>query len=251
MSGLEIVVAIIVMFFSGVWAAIKAIDEKTDNKAVFFVPASILALFVLSGIGDGLLFLGFLFAFGPIIVMLVYVGLHQGTGKAVNYGISRRRRGPRSRKPLDLNRELAPSYIRGYDRLIAYLHVRGYNVQSRQGVAFALDDLGIQNRFLSSPYVIKALNLTPIELPKGKTVEVAEEDEKWWEEDTDEPDTKTIASPVKKKPVESFRKSTSSEMCSYSGCSNSVNAFDFRCFTCRKRFCKTHVGSSIECADCS
>ena len=249
MSGFEIVVAIIVIFFSGVWSAIKAIDEKTDNKAVFFVPASILALFVLSGIGDGLLFLGCLFAFGPIIVMLVYVGLHQGTGKAVNYGFSRRDRW--SRKPLDLNRELAPSYIRGYDRLIAYLHVRGYNVQSRQGVAFALDDLGIQNRFLSSPYVIKALNLTPIEPPKGKTAEVAEEDEKWWEEDTDEPDTKTIASPVKKKSAESYSKSTSSEMCSHSGCSNSVNAFDFRCFTCRKRFCKTHVGSSIECADCS
>ena len=87
----EIILAIILMFFSGIWAAIKFVDEQTDNKLVFFVPAALLSLFVLSGIGDSFAFFACLLTFGPIIVMLVYVGVHQGTGKAVNYGLSQRK----------------------------------------------------------------------------------------------------------------------------------------------------------------
>ena len=240
MSGFEIVVAIIVMFFSGVWAAIKAIDEKTDNKAVFFVPASILALFVLSGIGDGLLFLGCLFAFGPIIVMLVYVGLHQGTGKAVNYGFSRRDRW--SRKPLDLNRELAPSYIRAYDRLIAYIEARGGGIKSLEDARQRLAEIwsvpeSDVGRFLDSPYVIKVLGL------KEEVVEEKKEEiigDEWWEEgySVDKSNDETKAK-------------TGEESCGHPGCENSVSAFDFRCYTCRNRFCKQHAGTSIECQKCS
>ena len=44
---------------------------------------------------------------------------------------------------------------------------------------------------------------------------------------------------------------TGDESCGHSGCENSVSAFDFRCFTCRNRFCSKHAGSSIECNGCS
>ena len=112
----EIVIALIVLFFSGAWGAIKFIDEKTDNKFVFFIPALFLSLFLYSGAGEGLLFYACLFAFGPIILMLVVVGIQQG--KAPWRDDQNFNRGPRSdyssqpRRPLNLNRELAPSYVR-------------------------------------------------------------------------------------------------------------------------------------------
>ena len=42
-----------------------------------------------------------------------------------------------------------------------------------------------------------------------------------------------------------------SESCGNPWCSNPVSAFDFRCFTCRRRFCSEHAGPNIECNDCS
>jgi len=252
-AGFEIVITLIFLFFSGIWAAIKAIDEQTDNKIVFFVPAAILALFIMSGIGDDFASIACLFAFGPIVVMLVYVGFQQGKVPQINSNYTKSKNYYQPRKLRDLNRELAPSYIRAYDRLIAYLQVSGGKIQSREDGVRRLKEEGIENRFLSSPYVINALNLQPIETAKEQIAETPEPEEKWWEEDTDEPETQ-ILDPGGKEispAVVTAPASSSSEMCGHSGCSNSVNAFDFRCFTCRKRFCKTHGGSSVDCAGCS
>ena len=252
-AGFEIVIAIIFLFFSGIWSAIKAIDENTDNKLVFFVPAALLTLFIMSGIGDGFAFMACLFAFGPIVVMLVYVGFQQGKAPRVKSNFTKSRNYYQPRKLRDLNRELAPSYIRAYDRLIGYLQASGGKIQSREDGVRRLKEEGIENRFLSSPYVIKVLNLQPIETAKEQIAETPEPEEKWWEEDTDEPETKILDSGFKEKSPAAVTApaSSSSEMCGHSGCSNSVNAFDFRCFTCRKRFCKTHGGSSVDCAGCS
>ncbi len=161
-----------------------------------------------------------------------------------------------SRKPLDLNRTLAPSYIRAYDRLIGYIQARGGAIKSREDGRQRLSEIwGVTDvgRFFDSPYVIKVLNLQPIETAKEQIAETPEPEEKWWEEDTDEPETKILDSGFKEKSPAAVTApaSSSSEMCGHSGCSNSVNAFDFRCFTCRKRFCKTHGGSSVDCAGCS
>ena len=253
MAGEEIILGIIFLFFSGIWSAIKAIDENTDNKLVFFVPAALLTLFIMSGIGDGFAFMAFLFTFGPIVAMLVYVGFQQGKVPQTKSNFTKSYHNPRPRKLRDLNRELAPSYIRAYDRLIGYLQASGGKIQSREDGNRRLKEKGIENRFLSSPYVIKALNLQPIETAKEQNAGTPEPEEKWWEEDTDEPETQILDSGFKEKSPAAVTApaSSSSEMCGHSGCSNSVNAFDFRCFTCRKRFCKTHGGSSVDCADCS
>ena len=80
----EIVLGIIVLFFSGVWSAIKFVDDYTDNRLVFFVPAAVLSLFLLTGIGEGFVFFAFLFAFGPIIAMLIIVGLDQGGQNSIS-----------------------------------------------------------------------------------------------------------------------------------------------------------------------
>ena len=239
-AGLEIVLGIVFLFFSGIWSAINFVDEQTDNKLAFFIPAALLSIFVLTGIGDDFVFYAFLFAFGPIIVMLVKVGLEQGKVPRKRSYSPRSNQGRKTRKSLDLNRELAPSYIRAYDRLIAYIQARGGDIKSledgRQRLAeiWGVSDSG---RFFDSPYVIKVLGL------KEEVVEEKKEEiigDEWWEEGYS----------VNKSNDETKAK-TGEESCGHPGCENSVSAFDFRCYTCRNRFCKQHAGISIECQKCS
>ena len=243
----DVILAIILLFFSGIWSAIKFVDEQTDNKLVFFVPAALLSLFVLSGIGNSFAFFACLLTFGPIIVMLVYVGLHQGTGKSVNYGLSRgntpgNTQRIRSRKAPDLNRKLAPSYIRAYDRLIGYIEARGGTIKSREDGIRRLSEIwGVSEsevgRFFDSPYVIKVLGL------KEEVVEEKKEEiigDEWWEEGYEV-----------KSEIKSSVNTDTGDLCGHPGCGKSVSAFDFRCFTCRNRFCSEHAGSKIECDGCS
>ena len=244
---LEIILTIILFIFCGIWAAIKFVDEQTDNKLVFFVPAALLSLFVLSGIGDSLAFFACLLAFGPIIVMLVYVGAHQGTGKAVNYGLSqgntrRNTQRIRSRNAPDLNRKLAPSYIRAYDRLIGYIEARGGAIKSREDGIRRLSEIwGVSEsevgRFFDSPYVIKVLDLKEVVVEENKQEVIGDE---WWEEGYEV-----------KSEIKSSVNTDTGDLCGHPGCGKSVSAFDFRCYTCRNRFCPEHAGSSIDCQKCS
>ena len=244
---LEIILTIILFIFCGIWAAIKFVDEQTDNKLVFFVPAALLSLFVLSGIGDSLAFFACLLAFGPIIVMLVYVGAHQGTGKAVNYGLSqgntrRNTQRIRSRNAPDLNRKLAPSYIRAYDRLIGYIEARGGAIKSREDGIRRLSEIwGVPvsevGRFFDSPYVINVLDLKEVVVEENKQEVIGDE---WWEEGYEV-----------KSEIKSSVNTDTGDLCGHPGCGKSVSAFDFRCYTCRNRFCPEHAGSSIDCQKCS
>ena len=248
----EIVLAIVVLFFSGVWSAIKFVDEQTDNKWVFLVPAGVLSLFLLSGIGEGYVFLACLFALGPIVVMLIIVGLDQGGQKSSFYTSSGSRRGSRKR---DLYRKLAPSDIRAYDRLIGYaLSDWGDEIYSREDGIIRLNELGVGDaeRFFSSPYVIKTLGLP--QQPKShdsgggsldgeidESVDYSEiEGDDWWEKGYEGGEEKP-----------SLETRQSDESCGDPNCSNPVTAFDFRCFTCRKRFCRDHAGANIECRECT
>ena len=165
----EIVLGIIVLFFSGVWSAIKFVDDHTDNRLVFFVPAAVLSLFLLTGIGEGFVFFAFLFAFGPIIVMLIIVGLDQGGQNSISSTRAWATSSSSPRKKKDLNRKLAPSYKRAYDRLIGYVQARGGEIKSRDEGIRRLKELGSfdAERFFSSPYVIKALDFPPESTPNS------------------------------------------------------------------------------------
>ena len=239
-GGAEIVLVIIFMIFSGIWSAIKWVDEQTDNKWVFLVPASVLGLAIFMEIGGGFLFWVFLLALGPVVVMLTKVGLEQGKVPQKRSYSSFDRTAQRNPQPLNLNRELAPSYIRAYDRLIAYIEARGGGIKSledgRQRLAeiWGASDSG---RFFDSPYVIKVLGLKE-EVVEEKKEEIIGDD--WWEEGYSVDNSKDLP-----------KAKTGEESCGHSGCDNSVSAFDFRCFTCRNRFCSEHAGSKIECNGCS
>lgn len=255
MSGLEeIALALIVLFFSGVWSAIKYVDEYTDNKWVFFIPAGAMSLFLLSGIGEGFAFYACLLSFGPIIIMLIIAGIEQG-GQKPSFSIGTS--GTLEKK--DLNRKLAPSYKRAYDRLMGYIQARGGEIKSIDEGVRRLKELGVGDaeRFFSSPYVINALGLKMESSESSnshifvgnesfgsagtESREPSEiEGDEWWEKGYDggKDDSSSISN-------------SSDESCGEPGCNNSVNAFDFRCFTCRKRFCRDHAGASIECSGCS
>ena len=90
--------------------------------------------------------------------------------------------------------------------------------------------------FLTHPYVKKALNFhdSP-ELVKESVNE-------WWKVDKSE-DESVI-------PRSSIPVSENVDICGVPSCSTGVNAFDFRCFTCRKRYCDMHKGTGIDCQSC-
>ena len=255
----EITLGLIFLFFSGVWSAIKYVDDYTDNRLVFFVPAGVLSLFILTGIGEGFVFYACLFAFGPIIVMLIIVGLDQGGQNSFlsTRALGTSRSSPRKKK--DLNRKLAPSYKRAYDRLIGFVQDRGGEIKSRDDGIRRLNELGSfdAERFFSSPYVIKTLGLASESTPKKQShvsgggapngaerkdsVDSSEiEGDDWWEKGYEGGTEKSTQA-----------SDPSEESCGNSQCSNPVTAFDFRCFTCRKRFCRDHAGVKIDCNDCS
>jgi len=239
-GGAEIVLFIIFMIFSGIWSAIKWMDEQTDNKWVFLAPAGVLGLAIFMEIGGGFQFLVCLLALGPVVVMLTKVGLEQGKVPQKRSYSPRSNQNRKTRKQLDLNRELAPSYIRAYDRLIAYIQARGGDIKSledgRQRLAeiWGASDSG---RFFDSPYVIKVLGLKE-EVVEEKKEEIIGDD--WWEEGYSVDNSDDLP-----------KAKTGEESCGHSSCENSVSAFDFRCFTCRNRFCSEHAGSKIECNGCS
>ena len=109
-------------------------------------------------------------------------------GKAVNYAslkvIHTNTQRIRSRKAPDLNRKLAPSYIRAYDRLIGYIEARGGAIKSREEGIHRLSEIwGVSEsevgRFFDSPYVIKVLDLKEVVVEENKQEVIGDE---WWEE---------------------------------------------------------------------
>ena len=161
----------------------------------------------------------------------------------------------KSRKPLDLNRTLAPSYIRAYDRLIEYIQFSGGAIKSREDGRQRLSEIwGVPEsdvgRFFDSPYVINTLGL---EEPSKENKIVGDD---WWEEGysgdegvVSDASPKTVVE-MEPSPIPSTIEVGSEDECGEAGCSTAVTAFDFRCFTCRKRFCQSHAGSSVHCSNC-
>jgi len=99
--------------------------------------------------------------------------------------------------------------------------------------------------FLTHPYIKKALNFhdSP-ELVKEPVNE-------WWKVGKSENKSEIPWSDDKSEiPWSSIPVSESVDICGDPSCSTGVNAFDFRCFTCRKRYCDTHKGTGIDCKSC-
>ena len=144
-----------------------------------------------------------------------------------------------------------PNY--DYNRLINAIHYHGKEFGSREEGIRKLSKFGVAKpeNFLSNPYVIKTLGL---EEGLSKEPEVVGDD--WWEEGySGDEGVVSDASPetvveMEPSPTPSTIEVGSEDACGEAGCSTAVTAFDFRCFTCRKRFCQSHAGSSVHCSNC-
>jgi hypothetical protein len=51
-------------------------------------------------------------------------------------------------------------------------------------------------------------------------------------------------------PKSSIPASKNVDVCGDPSCSTGVNAFDFRCFSCRKRYCDNHKNTGKDCKFC-
>ncbi len=147
------------------------------------------------------------------------------------------------RKPRD------PNY--DYNRLIN--SVLDGKVESREEGVRILREFGVANpeAFFSSPYVIKTLGLE-----EGLSKEPETVGDDWWEEGysgdegvVSDASPKTVVE-MEPSPPPSTIEVGSEDACGEVGCSTAVTAFDFRCFTCRERFCQSHAGSSVHCSNC-
>ena len=238
---------ILLIFFSAAWGTVKWVDERTDSKLVFFIPAGLLLTYLLVNASDSLPYFVLAFLTAPIITMLIIVGIQQDNPlflKDPNQTYVSRKRSANRLPRRDLNRKLAPSYVRAYDRLIGYVQANGGEIKSRQEGIERLENLGIDSAeiFFSSPYVLKVLGFendsAVIEENRAQDEEIIGDD--WWEEGH-----------YAGKEIKPSASSGGGELCGHPGCDESVGAFDFRCYTCRGRFCPQHAGRNIDCQECS
>ena len=209
--------------------------------------------FLLVNASDSIIYLVFTCLTAPIITMLVVVGIQQGNPlflKEPNRTPAHRQTLTKRRSHLDrpprrgLNRRLSPSYVRAYDRLIGYVKANGGEIKSRQEGIERLESLGIESAeiFFSSPYVLKVLGF---ENDSRTSDENRAHDQEpigdgWWEEGHHSENQ-----------IKSSTDTENGELCGHPGCGEPVGPFDFRCYTCRGRFCPQHVGPNIDCQECS
>ena len=138
----------------------------------------------------------------------------------------------------DPNRKLTKRMEISYNRLIALLepvqsieegikkfHYYFYNIHPEHA-----------KNFFNHPHVVRALNLEPV-----LESNIQSEAVNWWDVKSDDNST----TPSSSVPI-----TQSVDICSEINCSKNVTAFDFRCFTCRKRFCDAHKGTGIDCKSC-
>ena len=209
--------------------------------------------FLLVNASDSIIYLVFTCLTAPIITMLVVVGIQQGNPlflKEPNRTPAHRQTLTRRQPSLDrsprrdLNRRLAPSYVRAYDRLIGFVKANGGEIKSRQEGIERLENLGIDSAeiFFSSPYVLKVLGFEKDRLvnEENKAHDQESIGDGWWEKD------RHVGNQIK-----SSSSTENGELCGHPGCGKPVGPFDFRCYTCRGRFCPQHVGPNIDCQRCS
>ena len=138
----------------------------------------------------------------------------------------------------DPNRKLTKRMEISYNRLIAML---GPVSTIEEGMKKFHDSLIYihpehAKNFFNHPHVVRALNLESV-LESNTQSEAVN----WWEDKSDDKSTIPSSSvPIPK----------SVDICGDVNCSKSVTAFDFRCFTCRERFCDAHKGTGIDCKSC-
>ena len=168
---------------------------------------------------------------------------------------------------------ISPSRMRGYKSAIAYLSLND-SMNENTVKALVQSNFGISEndarKFVESPYVKSILfsnspenggritpyiSPTPSSEPRPENL-IGEDDNASQElqsqlisnfqdafQEAIEDQVNSERSTISNNP--------NSEKCSHPNCNNEVAFYSFQCFSCRKKFCDEHKGTSIHCADCS
>lgn len=157
---------------------------------------------------------------------------------------------------------MPPGRIRNYDSIIHRLNLKN-GIKSRgltsidEAKAY-VNSFGIMNqqeteRFFANSHVTSTLGLS-------QSTQIIQNISIQDSVVMGNPASEFNSSPSQESPSKDFwsRESISTTQakssdgtCGHSGCSSSVDSFDFRCFDCRKRFCSTHRGKTFQCSSCA
>ena len=177
--------------------------------------------------------------------------------------------------------QVSPSRQRGYNRLVSIFNahqVVGLPTDQavRKLVPF-FGDAGFTRHLLNHPNVAPLLRLSAPAAAGAAAVGMAaaapQRDDSWWQDGQAPPAPKPVepapgsveastgafwsseapatAEPAPAPAPDTFMIGASGgAVCGAAGCDRGVTDFDYRCFTCRKRFCMTHRGSGVNCSAC-
>ena len=168
---------------------------------------------------------------------------------------------------------ISPSRMRGYKSAIAYLSLND-SMNENTVKSLVQSNFGISEndarKFVESPYVKSILfsnspenggRITPYISPtpssEPRPENLIEEDNNASQELQSQliSNFQDAFQEAIEDQVNSERSTISnnpnSEKCSHPNCNNEVAFYSFQCFSCRKKFCDEHKGTSIHCADCS
>ncbi|HJM66958.1 MAG TPA: DUF3592 domain-containing protein [Candidatus Thalassarchaeaceae archaeon] len=145
---------------------------------------------------------------------------------------------------------LSPSRTKGYNSVIAKLSLDGGHLTEERVKLKLQTELDLsQNdaqKFVESPYVRSVI------FPQNSSFDAAAPEtdlqnqlisnfQAAMESAMDEQSNSNIST----EPLD-----PNVETCSHTGCNSPMSFYSFQCFSCRKKFCDEHKGSSIHCSDC-
>jgi len=224
-----------------------------------------------------------------IYVLFTAIVEHQGKMMSTEHALALAEAQPPShtsvQRQADVAGTISPSRQRGYNRLMAI-----FNAQQVVGLpkdqAFArlvpfFGDKRFTRHLLDHPNVERLLGwnqpVAAVATAGMAAQAAAPRNKAWWQEGQAQPAPKyTEPAPPAPGSVEastgafwSSEPSTAAEpapaatpddfmigasggaVCGAAGCDRGVTDFDYRCFTCRKRFCMTHRGAGVDCPTCA
>ena len=180
--------------------------------------------------------------------------------------------------------QVSPSRQRGYNRLVSIFNAHQVvGLPTDQAVTKLLPffgDAGFTRHLLNHPNVAPLLRLSAPAAAgaaaMGMAAAAPQRDDSWWQDGqappapkpvepapgsveassgafwTSEPSPLADTAPEPAATPDDFMIGASGgDVCGAVGCNRTVTDFDYRCFTCRKRFCMTHRGTGVDCQACA
>ena len=180
------------------------------------------------------IFLAIFFGFGLVAQILVVNGIMQITP------VNQMPRTPIYRTAVDYR-----NYQ--YHSIVAKINSSGVNVTTVDEAVRTYSNLFNVGEKAAKPFFHNQFVMSTLGLSIQDTAQTRSQSEH--SNQTSEKGTSNFWSSIPDGIAKSEAKSD--DTCAGQGCSNSISAFDFRCYQCRERFCESCKGTGLNCPGCS